>query len=1535
MFDFKKIQKYKLTHFNYLEVAINICFITFANNRKNAFKNIFLTLNFSAMSTSSNFRWAAFMVMVAGVLGSAASPPASALSPLPNRQKAIHSVQSSARVNQPSQKSRAKILKAGKQGMPEIFGAVCSSATLTPGMYSIPTSEDEEFSQLKMETSSQNVNASDGGVRVGNYYYALYSEELIPGWSLVYISSWDISDYGWIRRWETEGESNLMATDFAVDPVSGTVYGSLNNDNGGYELCTVEFPMYKTKPVTRNVIGALESPLYAAAFDNSGTLYALEADGDFVTIDKSSGNSTVVGATGLSLSGKGSGVIDPTTERFFCSVSLSDGTSGLYEIATSTGAATLINTFSGNETVTGLYCNASETVAAAPGKPSGLSADFPQGALEGTFTFTVPDTDAAGNPGSGQLSYSITSAGTTLATGTTEFGATEVVSVTLPAEGEHEISVVVSNDNGVSEPASIKVRAGKGLPKSPVVSASWTDGKMIVSWPPVTESADGGYVDPQEITYTVTRYPGQVVIANNTKETVIDDIFEMPDKFTIYHYSVEASYGDKISAAGISPNVAVGAYSVPYTQDFGASFYADDMITTFTIIDANEDGQGWAYNSYTEVMRCRTMSGPADDWLILPAIHMEAGMVYELSAQLKDGGETLQEEFEVKFGLQNRVEDMTFTIIERQYVESSELKEYKAYIRPDQTGDWYIGFHCTTPQEAYYLYLDNISVTAKASAGLPQAPSNMTVLPDESGQHLAQITFNAPSEDVSGSALMSLEKIVIMRDGEEIHTIANPVPGQACEFTDTDIPAGEHEWTAVAYNDCGCGDAALFTAFVGIHKPAATEWATASETDVNGVVKVEWAQVSTDENGKAIPEDKITYSVVRVFEDSTQEIIEENLTTTSLTFTAIGEGEQDFMNFAVFAHTEGGYSKGFIAPQIIVGTPAEMPYRESFMNSGLSSPFSVATVNGYGMWQIVADDTFADMKSHDGDNGYLAMAASGEGDSASLTSGKISLKDAKNPTLTFYVFNMDGDWGMDDNIVEVQVGTDGVFESVYNKPNYESGTANCWNRVTISLAKFAGKDIQLRFIATCRHASYTLIDEIGVQSFLDYDTRAVNLNTPVRVVANEPVTLVAEVENMGINTAENVAVVIYADGCAYMRKDIGDLKFGEGKFVKFDCVINPSFGESVELKAKVDANSDSYPDNDYTETYNVSIEQSLLPAPSMLKADEVQSDYITLSWDAPDLTQAVPARVLEDFEAAEEWTSKVGDWTFVDLDHGLINGFDGVTFPNIPEYSEQSFWVMDDRLECLNNTFAAFSGHKYLANMNVVEAENTDDWAISPMLCGKQQTISFRAKSYNWIYPETFELLVSSDGSDPSDFTLLEEFTEVPWEWTEYAAVLPEDTRYFAIRSNFDNGVMLFVDNVSFVPDGEPEALELQGYNVYCDGIVENQAPIKEQTYTVRGHQSDKHIYVVTAVYDKGESAPSDKVTTLDVESVVADNVNIYSVKGGIVVDGADGKLVTVCSVDGKSLFSQRSHSTQTHISLTPAIYIVKVGTTVRKLVVK
>lgn len=1441
--------------------------------------------------------------------------------------------------NQDLRENRLKLRhKVASNGLPQIFGSVTSSATLTTGMYEIPNSEGGEFVKQPVEISSNTVDASDGGVRVGNYYYSITSEEFFPGFSMVTLTSWEISESGWVKRWDKDGEMNLIATDFATDPQSNTVYGSLSDENGGWELCKVTFPKYKTQDVGRTVAGTLPQAVYAAAFDNDGVLYALMSDGNFATIETSTAETTTIGSSGLSLSGKGSGTIDPTTGRFFCTVTLSDGSSGLYEIAKSTGAATLVRTFEGNESVRGLYCNASEAKESVPGKATNLSAEFPRGELNGTVNFTAPTTDAEGNAGSGALKYTISLEGTTLSTGETEYGGTVAAAVTLPAEGEYELSIVLSNTSGAGEAAVLTVRAGKGLPKTPNLTAVWINGLMELSWDAVTESADGGYLDPAEVRYKIVRFPDEEVVGEEIQGTSITDAFVAPNMFTVYYYTIEASYAGKTSAPGRSANVGVGAYNVPYTQDFGAEFYRKDLLNTFTIIDANEDGQGWAYNSFTEVMRCRTMSTTegADDWLILPAIYMEGGMVYELGARLKDGGETLQEQFEVKMGLQNTPEEMSIPVIEKQYVQSAELKEYKAYMRPQSSGNYYIGFHCTTPEDAYYLYLDDLSVVAKADAGIPQAPSEFNVYPDAEGLHTATISLKAPLEDVSGQRLGELSKITVSRDGKEIYVESNPTPGGTYTFEDNEAEPGEHVWTAVAVNRCGTGDVATTTAFIGIRPPMHPTAATAEETDNAGEVRVSWEAVNTDETGKPLRAKDITYSIARLLSDgSGQIVVAENLTGTEYTFEAVPEGEQHFINFAVFAKTEGGYSKGCITPQIIAGTPITPPYRESFANGAISSPFNMAVVEGGAFWTTMDDSRFADMKSHDGDNGYAAMAGTAEGDKASLTSGKISLQGVKNPVLSFYVYNMAGDWGRDDNQIEVQIGVNGKFQSVYHKANYESGATDQWNRVSIPLNQYSGKVIQVRITGTCVHAAYTVIDEIEIRSYLEKDMRAVSLTTPSRIVAGEPAVFVAEVENAGMQPVEGAAAVLYANDNAYMRIELPPLAFGEGKRVAFNCAINSSFGKEVRLKAKVDYYSDSNPDNDITATHTLAVEQTLLPSPSNLQGKVIEGGNIEMSWNAPDMSQAVASRRLETFEEATPWTTEVEGWSFLDLDKGGINGFDGVTFPGIPDGSRQSFWVMDDRLECLNNTFAAHSGHQYLTNMNVTDVSATDDWAITPRLCGKEHTVSFYARSYNWMFPEGFEVLYSKGGTMPEDFMSMEIIENVPWEWTEYSFTVPEGTRFFAVRSYYSNGVMLHIDDMSFVPEDTPESLTLLGYRIYADGIAENKEPLKECRFVAGGYQPHMHTYAVTAVYDKGESGPANILNMSGLSNALEDSVSIRGGEGVISISGADGKQVSVTTPSGLRVYDELTGNGNVYIRIEPGIYIVKAGNNTCKVTVR
>lgn len=93
---------------------------------------------------------------------------------------------------------------------------------------------------------------------------------------------------------------------------------------------------------------------------------------------------------------------------------------------------------------------------------------------------------------------------------------------------------------------------------------------------------------------------------------------------------------------------------------------------------------------------------------------------------------------------------------------------------------------------------------------------------------------------------------------------------------------------------------------------------------------------------------------------------------------------------------------------------------------------------------------------------------------------------------------------------------------------------------------------------------------------------------------------------------------------------------------------------------------------------------------------------------------------------------------------------------------------------------------------------------------------------------------------------------------TEYSVDLPEGAKYFAIRCVTTNQYMLKVDDITYLPVGAVSTLALTGYNVYRDG--ELVATTVEPSFADADAADGSHKYVVTAVYNRGESMPSNEV---------------------------------------------------------------------------
>ena len=292
----------------------------------------------------------------------------------------------------------------------------------------------------------------------------------------------------------------------------------------------------------------------------------------------------------------------------------------------------------------------------------------------------------------------------------------------------------------------------------------------------------------------------------------------------------------------------------------------------------------------------------------------------------------------------------------------------------------------------------------------------------------------------------------------------------------------------------------------------------------------------------------------------------------------------------------------------------------------------------------------------------------------------------------------------------------------------------------------------------------------------------------------------------------------------------------------------------------------------------------------------------------------------------------------VDVDGGLAGGIDGAVIPGIDvKQTKPSFFVFDNSEFGGNSNLDALSGDKCLATIFNYDDSQIDDWAISPLLSGDAQTVTFYAKSFHESYLEKIEVYYAmSESTDPADFVKVEGVGgNVPADWTLYSASLPAGARRFAIRSCAAGSFILLVDDISYIGYRGAELNHI-GYNIYDNGVKANDAVIKSETHVLDNLADGSHTFHVTALYEEGESRASEPVKTdiSHVSDAVAGGISIVVEDNEIVITGAAGRHVSVAAADGRIVAATVAGDC-CRMKLAAGIYIVTAGDKVAKVIVK
>lgn len=1399
-----------------------------------------------------------------------------------------------------------------------------------------------------------NMALPGGGCGSNDTYYTVISYSY-PGQNIFYAFAYDPETWMTKAGWPQMLTQKFMSTDITWNPADDKIYGCFTNDNGdGYEFGTVDFTEGE-----RTVISRLPAAWNALAASKDGTLYAIDMEGTLFKVDKNNGEATEVGATGYTPVNMSSATFDHKTGKLYWTVS-TDSEGFLCEVDTATGAAVKITDFPEGEEVYGLWVNPPAAEDRAPAAPTNLSLDFEKGDLTGTLLFDAPATLFCGEEGEGEMNYRIMNAGKTLTTGTTSYGMTGVNSAefSVPAPGKYKFTLICSNNVGDSPKADIEQFIGADAPSGVTdAKATYADGVFTVTWTAPAMSANGGYINPDEILYTVTRLPDNKSVADRIKDTSITDAVAEPESFVKYKYAIQAEYDGYKSMTVNTNGIGIGNILPPYTDDFSDVSFTE----SYTLVDGNSDGRSWApFAGMAQGMGpvWGSEDSHADEWLITPAIRLEGGKFYKFGIKAATMGTISEESFEVAVGTAPTAEAMTDVFLKAEAVQTASFMEtvtYEEYFTIKEDGIYYIGMHHNTAEGAYFLLLDDLSVSEPIDGMSPDAVSELTVTPWADGVKKVTVAFNAPAADLTGQPLPFLDRIEITMDGTPLHTVRDIAPGDAVRV-DIDIPtSGLHKFVITAFNGSTEGRPVEVEIHVGLNVPAAPDKANASCDYSSGEMTLKWDKVSRDIDGKILPEDGISYLVVRL-ERSEQTVVASDIRGTEYTYLPLTKDtDQQFFQYAIFAKAEAGYSTGTVTQMVAAGRPDTLPWKESFADGMLGHQMAAHPLDGTaGGWQTFGDQSFSmGVKSYDSDNGMLGMYGPAVGDAARIFTGRIDMTNLEHPALTFYTFNLQNSDGiLDQN--ELTVLADEYDGQGFKKIktlviNEVAGGVRGWTKAVVDLSSCAGKTVSLAFDAVTKSYLYTIIDVLEIKDRKDSDMAITLRSAPGTAEPDKEFVISVDVENTGRRDAAEYSVRLFRNGDVVRAEEGSALKAGEIRQVTFTETLNSSHEDMNTYHAEVVMAGDENTSDNATEEFKIRLRRMDFPGVRDLKAVREESGNVTLRWTEPEQMPEDDEAYTEGFESAETdvvFPTEFGAWSFLDLDEGYIGGIRGMELPGIQTGSQQSFWVLDTEHPVIKDSnyagsYAAKGGTKYLAQMYTlnIKADSPvpcDDWIISPMLNEKKQTIEFHARSYgDGTTSERFQLLYSSTGTAVEDFTRLTTQANVPLEWTRYSFEVPEGTRYFAIRCTTIAGFMFFVDNVTYIP-ANGSNVRLEGYNVYVDGRRVNDNPVVGLEYMAGKSDGAKDAgtrYSVSAVYNRGESRAEHAFADGSNVEHLYDAVRIEAGDGCIVIC-ADGMDVTVWSASGLSIYAGPI-SGEAKVDVHPGVYIVRYGDKTAKLIVR
>lgn len=615
----------------------------------------------------------------------------------------------------------------------------------------------------------------------------------------------------------SDGSYSLISASMAYNYIDNNIYSFQYND----ELNGLNWCRYNTQYHMMDKLAAFRGKynVLATATTPDGEMYFINAYGDLYKVNKTNGRPALIAWTGVNPVLYSQSMLYDNRTGLFLWAAITENGSELYSVDPETATATFLTKFKKQEQFSGLYSLDEGAKDGAPAKANDLKLTFDQeGGLNGNITFSVPTTTFDGKVLGNSL-LNVWLDGKNLKGVTAQPGEKVTIPVTFE-EGNHYVAVNMKNESGWSPLASVKQFAGYDTPVAVgTVKFENEEGQNKVSWEAPKEGINKGYLDLNNLKYTIVRMPDSVTVAKDYDATTYSE--PTPSAMHSYSYRIYAINKDKTSAYAESNKVTCGdAFTIPYSQGFDSEATFKDY---FTVIDNDNDGATWKYQDWNHMVRYDLNSDKADDWLVTPAISLEGGKEYKCTLNLKTFSKGYPEYFEILVGTDPH-DVSTFKSVKK--VEGLEQYEtysdYSTTFNIEESNKYYLAIRYLgeKSKNSSMLLLTKISVDEIGKTQAPAAASQLQITPGENDAMEATISFTAPGKDLNGKDINSLSKIYVYRNGDKtpIHSFEAPAINSELTWTDKKVSkVGMNTYTVKAENEYGEGAAASDSAFIGCY----------------------------------------------------------------------------------------------------------------------------------------------------------------------------------------------------------------------------------------------------------------------------------------------------------------------------------------------------------------------------------------------------------------------------------------------------------------------------------------------------------------------------------------------------------------------------------------------------------------------------------------------------------------------------------------------------------------------------------------------